>query len=97
MLCLLIGTKAEQCQVAKQQNQPKPERSKMAMGCHVQEETCAKCAACTKGRSAHAPNALAQSDDVETTPFSHPGRTLLTFLLERCLRAWALPPLFLAR
>uniref|UniRef100_A0A9L0RKF2 DUF1725 domain-containing protein n=1 Tax=Equus caballus TaxID=9796 RepID=A0A9L0RKF2_HORSE len=41
-LYLLTGTKAERCQMAEPQNRSKPERSKMAMGCHIQKETCAQ-------------------------------------------------------
>ena len=68
--------------MAKLQNWSKSERSKMAMECHAQKETCAKCAMHKKVRSAHALNAPTPSDDVDT-PLLHPIRTLLTFLLGR--------------
>ena len=89
-LCLLIGTKAEYCQMAK------PERSEMVIQCCVQKEMCAKGVMCKKGRSAHAPNAPAPSDDAGSPLPSHSIRTLLTFPSgRRYFRAWTLPPPFI--
>ena len=69
----------------------------MHKNCHAQKERCAKGALRKKGRSVHAPDAPAPSDDVETPPPSHPSRTLLTFPSERCFRARVLPPPFVDR
>ena len=73
----------------------KPERFKLAMGCHAQKEMCAK-DACSRREDLCLLKCPSSSHVSETPPPSYLIRTLFTFpSRRRRFRAQALPPSFI--